>query len=346
MQGKEMNPREIFAAALALKPAERLPVAVESGGAWALHTSGLTLEKALGLGAAEIAEILYNAYAQAGSDLVWTMSGYNNIVVGALGGVIEFRSKGTPEVITPLLKSPADVDGIDIGRIREDPMVGAMLEATGLLAQKTAGTHFLALTRWGPFTLAGLLYGAENFMRAMRRDKDGVRHILGFTEAVFLNYVQGYIDRGVEIVQLAEPTASGDMISLEHFAEFAVPSFKRVIKVLAEKKVHIALHICGNINDRLDLIAETGATYVSLDYKVDLKRAREHFDRRVAFMGNMDPVSVLQQGTVEEVLAACRDCIERAGPEPGFILAPGCDLPPTTPVANVKAMTGLARGLS
>lgn len=337
-----MNPREIFAAALALKPTERLPVAVESGGAWALHTSALTLEKALGIGAAGIADILHNAYAQAGSDLVWTMSGYNNIVIGALGGLIQFRSKGTPEVIAPLLKSPSDVDSVNAGKIRDDPTVRAMLDVTGLLARKTAGERFLALTRWGPFTLAGLLYGAENFMRAMRRDGGGARRILEFTEAVFLDYVQGYIDQGAEIVQLAEPTASGDMISLEHFTEFAFPSFKRVIKALAGKNVLIALHICGNINDRLDLIAETGASYVSLDYKVDLKRARERFDRRVAFMGNIDPVRVLQQGTVEETLAACRDCMERSGPGPGFILAPGCDLPPTTPVANVKAMTGFA----
>jgi uroporphyrinogen decarboxylase len=339
-----MNPREIFAAALALRPTERLPVAVESGGAWALNTSGLTLERALGLGPAGTAEILHNAYVQAGSDLVWTMSGYNNIVVGALGGHIQFRSKGTPEVIEPLLHSPADVASLDAGRIRSDPTVRAMLETTGLLAEKTAGERCLALTRWGPFTLAGLLYGAENFMRSMRRDRDGARRILEFTETVFLNYVQGYIDRGVEIVQLAEPTASGDMISLEHFEEFALPSFKRVIGVLHEKKALIALHICGNINDRLDLIAETGATYVSLDYKVDLRLAREKFDRRVAFMGNMDPVGVLQQGTVDDVLTACRDCVERAGPGPGFILAPGCDLPPTTPVENVKAMTGFAKG--
>jgi uroporphyrinogen decarboxylase len=178
----------------------------------------------------------------------------------------------------------------------------------------------------------------------MRRDRDGALRILEFTETVFLNYVQGYIDQGVEIVQLAEPIASGDMISLEHFAKFAFPSFKRVIGVLHSKKVHIALHICGNINDRLDLIAETGTTYVSLDYKVDLRRAREKFDRRVAFMGNIDPVGILQQGTVEDVLAACRDCVERAGPGPGFILAPGCDLPPATPMENVRAMTGFARG--
>jgi uroporphyrinogen decarboxylase len=340
-----MNSKDIFRDALALKPTERLPVAIESGGAWALNTSGLTLEKALDIGPEQAAEVLYKAYTEAGSDLVWTMSGYNNLVIGALGGNIQFRSKGTPEVMEPLLKTPGDADAIDTGKILDDPTVQTMLEVTGLLAKRTAGEYYLALTRWGPFTLAGLLYGAENFMRAMRRDPDGVHHILDFTEKVFLKYVQGYIDRGVEIVQLAEPTASGDMISLGHFTEFALPSFKRVIAALREKKVHIALHICGNINDRLDLIAGTGTTYVSLDYKVDLKRAREAFDTRVAFMGNMDPVTIMQQGTVDEVRAACTDCIARAGPGPGFILAPGCDLPPTTPVANVKAMTNLARGL-
>ncbi|MDR1903550.1 MAG: uroporphyrinogen decarboxylase family protein [Treponema sp.] len=339
-----MNSKEIFKNVLDLRFTERLPVAVESGGAWALNTSGLTLQKAIEAEPEAIADILYRAYTDAGSDLVWSMAGYNNLIVGALGGKITFRAKGTPEILEPLLKKPSDVDTLNTDAILDDPMIKKMLEVTAALAKKTAEKHYLALTRWGPFTLAGLLYGVENCMRDIRKDPEGVRHILDWAGDLFLAYVDGYIRAGVEIVQLAEPTASGDMISLKHFKEFALPAFQKVCTALHKKKVKIAIHICGNINNRLDLIADMGADYASIDYKVDLKNARAAFDGKIAFMGNMDPVSIMQQGSVDEVRAACRDCIDRAGGGAGFILAPGCDLPPTTPLENVRAMTELARG--
>jgi uroporphyrinogen decarboxylase len=80
-----------------------------------------------------------------------------------------------------------------------------------------------------------------------------------------------------------------------------------------------------------------------VDYKVSLKKAREAFDGKVAFGGNMNPVRVMQQGTTEEVTRACEQSIAEAGDSPGFILMPGCDLPPATPTENVKAMIAAGR---
>jgi hypothetical protein len=42
------------------------------------------------------------------SDIFWTVSGFNNIVIGAIGGRIKFRSRGTPDVIEVLLKKPSE----------------------------------------------------------------------------------------------------------------------------------------------------------------------------------------------------------------------------------------------
>ena len=82
---------------------------------------------------------------------------------------------------------------------------------------------------------------------------------------------------------------------------------------------------------------------MSVDYKVDLARARRALGGKVALAGNMNPVSVLQASSPEGVAAACRDCIRSAGPSPGYIVMPGCDIPPSAPVENVRAMTAVAR---
>jgi uroporphyrinogen decarboxylase len=52
----------------------------------------------------------------------------------------------------------------------------------------------------------------------------------------------------------------------------------------------------------------------------------------------MNPVGVMQRESPEGVKKACEECIAAAGTEPGFLLMPGCDIPPSTPAENIKAM--------
>jgi uroporphyrinogen decarboxylase len=333
-----MNAREIFRNVLELKPTERQPVSVFSGGAWALTSNGLSLEKALASPPELTAETLYRMYTTVNSDIAWAVSGFNNIVIGAIGGKIKFRSKGTPDVIEARLKKASDVDDIKLDTIKDDERVRFLYEVARLLVKKAGPDLPVALTRWGPFTLAGLLYGAENLMRDIYRNPESVRHILDFTTELYLIYVDPYIENGVDMMLIAEPTASGDMISRRHFEEFVVPVFKKVSETLSKKNVATAIHICGNIENRLDLLADVGARFISVDYKVSLKKAREAFNGKTAFGGNMNPVKVMQQGTVDEVKQACEQSIAEAGDGAGFILMPGCDLPPATPTENVKAM--------
>jgi uroporphyrinogen decarboxylase len=338
-----MNSKEIIQNLLELKPVPRQPAALMSAGAWALNSNGLSLEKALGAPSEEVADVLYRAYSEVESDIVWAMSGYNNIVVGAVGGKIKFRTKGTPDVIETLLKKPSDIDSIDTDKIAGDERVKKLLEITRLLVKKVNGEQYVALTRWGPFTLAGLLYGAENLLRDIYRNPESVHHLLDLTADLYLKYAQLYVDNGVDFVLLAEPTTSGDMISRKHFEEFAVPVFKKVFAELKKKGIRTALHICGNIENRLDLLNDIGTELVSVDYKVSLKKCRETFNGKTAFAGNMNPVGIIQRETPEGVAKACEECIGSAGEEPGYLLMPGCDIPPTTPAANITAMTATGR---
>jgi uroporphyrinogen decarboxylase len=334
-----MNSKEIITGLLELRETPRLPVSLLSGGAWALNSAGITLEQALSEDTEKVAETLYRAYTGVSSDLIWTTSGYSNIVIGALGAKIKFRQKGTPDVVDIRIKDVSDIDDIDTGRIADDERIRALVKITGSLARKVDGKNYLALNRWGPFTTAGLLYGAENLMRDIYRRPGDIHRLLDFTADLYVSYSRLYIDNGADLVLLSEPTSSGDMIARKHFEAFAIPVFKKVYEALKAQGVRTALHICGNITDRLDLLNGIGTEFVSVDYKVDLAKCRKIFNGKTAFAGNMNPVAVMQRETPEGVEAACRACIAAAGPGPGYMLMPGCDIPPTTPAENIKVMT-------
>ena len=57
----------------------------------------------------------------------------------------------------------------------------------------------------------------------------------------------------------------------------------------------------------------------------------------VLTMGNVDPVSVLRNGTPETVRAATLDLLTRCAGHRNFLISSGCDIPPAAPWANLDA---------
>jgi uroporphyrinogen decarboxylase len=337
-----LDSRGIILKTLNLQKTPRLPVAILSGGAWTFNRKGLTLEDTLSIGAQNAAQILEETNELIHSDIVWPGSGYHNLAIRAIGGKIKFRAKGTPDIQEELLKEAKDVDTVNLDGLKEDADIGTLAETTAILSRAIGKKTLVGTSQWGPFTLAGHVYGVERLMRSIFRDKAAVHAVLDFTSELCYRYLKLYIHAGVEIVSVADPTSSGDLISREQFREFSLPYLKKVTGKLADAGVPVSIHICGNIADRLDLIPETGAKNLSLDYKVDLKKASEILGGKMTFSGNMNPVAIMQNGTPDGVAAACRECIRKAGGS-SYILMPGCDLPPAVPQENLLAMVQTAK---
>lgn len=327
-----------------LKPTDRVPFALLSSGTWCIVSHGSNLLDALSLPPDTVAGWLHEGYTAVDSDISWGGSGYNNIVVEALGGKVKWRKSGTPDVTETLFTSAADADAYDHAVIRKSPKIRKLYEFTSSLVEKEKGERLVGGGSWGPFTLAGLLLGADALMKGIYRDRAAVEKTLAFTTELYLTYIQGYIDAGAKVIQMAEPSASGDMISRKHFSEVVMPYIQAAFRRLSDKGVTMILHICGNVSDRLDLIAESGVHIMSLDYKVDLAAARDAFAGKIAFSGNLNPVSVVQSGTREEIIRETVAGIEKVGEGHSYIVMPGCDIPPSTPLENLRLISETVRG--
>jgi uroporphyrinogen decarboxylase len=64
---------------------------------------------------------------------------------------------------------------------------------------------------------------------------------------------------------------------------------------------------------------------------------------KICFAGNVDPVKIMLQGSPDDVERTCRHIIEVAGTDGGFVLMPGCDIPPTVPYENIQKFIQVAR---
>jgi uroporphyrinogen-III decarboxylase len=130
----------------------------------------------------------------------------------------------------------------------------------------------------------------------------------------------------------------------EAYKRFGLPYEQRIFAAVRKAGGIGRLHICGDTSAMVKEMCESGAAIVDLDWQVDLGSARaeaDEVDPMIALCGNFDPVSVLYQGTPEQIKAAVRACRDAGGDN--WLCAPGCEVPRYTPEENMRAMTEALR---
>jgi uroporphyrinogen decarboxylase len=291
----------------------------------------------------KMADIIISTSDKLKSDIVYCGSGYNNFHAAALGGEIKFRQVGPPDLAAPLVNSEEDLGKLSIEDLSEDKIVNTIWDATRIVAEEIGDNYLVTATCWGPFTLGAQIRGVEALMRDIFKNPDFAKKVVEFSAKLNFEFYKPLLEDGIiEIVSIADPTASGDLISKKHFEEFALPSLRQVTSNFKKRGIGSLVHICGNTTDKLDAIARCEATCFSMDYKVDLKKAKEVFKGNMCIAGNVDPVGALNQGTPEDVKKASIECIEKGSEGGGYVLMPGCDIPPSVPLENIRAFVQAA----
>lgn len=281
---------------------------------------------------------LVETYERTGNPMVFVGSGYNIFQLAPFGAKIQFRVVGHLDLAEPLVRDADELDAFDVGALASEPAIQTIWEAARLTAAEIGDEALVAATAWGPFNLASHILGIETLTRGLYKNPQQVEKTIAFATRVIKEFYEPLLaDKVVPLISLAD-TIAGDHLSRAHFTRFVLPHLKEIISWAKARDVLVLLHICGALQGKLDLLAETGADIVSLDSRVDLRHAKEMFAGRMCVAGNLDPVGVLDHLTAKEVEAAARECLLEGAAGGGFILMPGCDIPPTVPLDNVRAM--------
>ena len=96
------------------------------------------------------------------------------------------------------------------------------------------------------------------------------------------------------------------------------------------------LHICGNTTLILPDMIKTGADIVDVDHLVpSMAECSSLLGPHQVFSGKTDPVNVIQNGAAEQIAASVRNSSEQASGR--VIVSAGCEVPPDTTIANMRA---------
>jgi [methyl-Co(III) methanol-specific corrinoid protein]:coenzyme M methyltransferase len=125
--------------------------------------------------------------------------------------------------------------------------------------------------------------------------------------------------------------ATSDVLSPRVFKSLILPPLQKVIKEISAYSV---LHICGKTNDIVTSMMDAGPAAISVEQKNDVAESRKKLGNDALIFGNVDAYNVLVSGSEDLVRATIRKCID----DGVSAVWPGCDIWPTVPPQNMKAM--------
>ncbi len=264
-------------------------------------------------------------------------------VTWAFGGEIRWPT-GEYDMAPVAVRHPVDSEEAaltlrppeDVARAGPLPLY---LEMAGL--QRGAGLPVFPFVT-SPIEGARSLCGPELLMRWMIRRPDLAHRMLraatDYSVAVVRLFARRFPAEDL-LIYLAAPTASNQMISPRMFERYVLPYQHELhAAALGAGIRHIFCHICGEQNRNLPFwrrIPMGDPGIVSFGHEVDLDDAVGHFGETCIVAGNIEPARI-HLGTAEEVYGLCREALEKGRRAPrGFILMPGCGIPPHVPPYNL-----------
>ena len=149
-----------------------------------------------------------------------------------------------------------------------------------------------------------------------------------------------YLNHGAAVIGIVDPMIS--QISVEHFNQFVSEPISRVADVAHARSALASLFVCGDATRNLEAMCMTRCDNLSVDENVDLTLLRALAQKHnKSYGGNIKLTTALLLGTLDDAKLDAIRCLDE-GEGPGFILAPGCDLPFATPPANLSAAADMA----
>jgi len=196
----------------------------------------------------------------------------------------------------------------------------------------------------GPFTLAGLIIGAEEAGLMAVRDPEKLGEICAFTTECIIKYAKLLLSAGAFAICVLEP--SGVMLGPSHFERFSSVNVKKIAGVCHNADANCVYHVCGNSMHLIEKMADSEVDGLSLDSKdvgVNLTEVAGKIPDDVVIIGNMSPTKTILYGSPEEVKEEVKDLLYSMNPFPNYVLSTGCDLPSETPLDNISVFMETGR---
>ena len=235
------------------------------------------------------------------------------------------------------------IDSLHLPDPRRDGRMPVLLEAIKRVKDEFGDELLVCGRTEAPFSSVALLYGIEETMMLPLTDPDLLTRTLEFFVELQTEFGLAQLEAGADAVWFGDCNASGHLMSEQYYEDYALPHVSTVVRAYDKAGLWSIYHASEEKEGHLKLQASSGISALSVGPGLDIARAKELVGDQVCLIGNLDPVNVLMNGTVDQVDAEAKRIINTGKQGGGYIFNTGEMVPKDTPVENMEAMIATAR---
>jgi uroporphyrinogen decarboxylase len=257
----------------------------------------------------------------------------------AMGLKLVFEEAHGPKILDPV-RSAADVTRLTTPDPSATmPFVGEAIERT---LTRLDGSVPLIGFAGAPFTLASYAIeggGSKTYAKTLgwlHRDPESFDRLLDLMTVMIIRHLEFQVRTGVHAVQLFD--SWGGWVSAELYRRHCLPRLQRITAALEPTGVPVILYVNGSTH-LLEAMAESGATVLSVDWRLPLDEVRRRVGPGPALQGNLDPCALYAPPAI--IAEKVRAILAATGPT-GHVLNLGHGILPDAPVAGARAMVDAA----
>jgi hypothetical protein len=191
---------------------------------------------------------------------------------------------------------------------------------------------------WPPFDILGdTLRGTRGILTDMRRHPDQLLQALEIATQIFIEYGESAAGAELPLLWVWVHKGTGKFMSDEQFRTFYWPFLRKGLLALIDKGIIPVLVCEADVESRLEYLADVPKGKVIYHVaQTDLAKAKAVLGGTACIMGNV-PNSLMAVGTPDDIRAYCKQAIDIAGKDGGYIMDTAVMLDEAKP-ENLKAM--------
>jgi uroporphyrinogen decarboxylase len=237
---------------------------------------------------------------------------------GAWGSDIIYRDDGPPNAGRPVIKTPEDIEHIEVPVIEECPGLTKTLRLIELLKPSAGGDIPIISSVVSPFSMPVMQMGFEAYLDLIYAQPDLFWTLMKKNEEFCIAWANALFDAGATALGYFEPLASPDMIPRDLYRTTGLAVAKRVVpQVHGPMAAHLA---SGRTLPVIGDLADTGFIGIGISTNDNLSAVKDACRGRVTMMGNLNGIT-MRHWTPAETERTVKEVIMQAGPGGGFILS-------------------------
>lgn len=260
-----------------------------------------------------------------------------NVEYEALGAKVHFpENQELPSTNEIMISKPEDIDRLSVPDPEKDARMPMFLNAVRRVNDKVGNEVIVNGTVVGPFTLAAIMRGFENFVMDLVMEPEFAYKLMEFANKVSLSFAESFIKRGVGL-SINESWIAPPLLSPAFYAENVVAYERELIQGIKRLgQENVALISGGNTTDILDDMVTTGTSLLLADSECDRLYYKKICARNNILMRASISSKIVEDGDETKMKEAAAEVINDCRDYSGFIFGCGIVSYDTKPESVIK----------